>query len=175
MICPSCNKFAAFDTGNDPEVEIDIDQFEYAERDPVESDADDADLTDKSHGTAMITGTVRILLTSECCSEEMKESTFDVDEQIEVERADGCECDFTEDLSLTTGEETTDRMETESVTIAKRGPNKGKEVRKPIPARYAKRFYGAEVTIEVSCACGKTTVETQWKEEVPASGMDGLV
>lgn len=172
MICPSCNKFAAFDTSGDPEVELEIDRVEN------EGAGDDEDaesgLDTATDVRLYVTGTVRICLTSECCGDEMKESTFDVEEELELNRADGCTCDFA-DCEISTSESLSDRSESEKVTIAKRGPNKGKEVRKPIPYRYQKRFYGADVTIEVSCSCGKSTASCDWSDETPASGMDELV
>lgn len=171
MLCPSCNKFAAFDTSGDPEVEMEIDRTEDANAE----DGGDAekDLDKATDVRLYITGTVRICLTSECCGDEMKESYFDVEEELEISRGEGCACDLSE-CDISTSESLTDRSESETVTIAKRGPNKGKEVRKSIPPRYQKRFYGAEVEIEVSCPCGKSSVESKWSDEVPASGMDEL-
>jgi hypothetical protein len=61
MRCSSCNKFAANDTSNPPEVEL---NFEYSP-DSVE-----------------VQGTVRISLTSECCGEELSEYTFNVEEDV---------------------------------------------------------------------------------------------
>lgn len=172
MLCPSCNKFAAFDTSGDPEVDLELDRIEN------ENAGDDEDaganLDTATDVRAYVTGSVRICLTSECCSEDMKESTFDVEAEIELTRGDGCTCDLSE-CNISTSEEITDRSETEKVTIAKRGPNRGKEVRRPIPSRYQKRFYGARVSIEVSCPCGKTSEEQEWSDESPASGMDELV
>lgn len=171
MLCPSCNKFAAFDTSGDPEVDFEIDRVE----DEGAGDGEDAETgLDKAiEVRCYITGTVRIVLTSECCSEDMKEANFDIETEIELSRADGCTCDFA-NCSLTTSEELTDRQEAFSERIAKRGPNKGQTVKTPIPARYQKRFYGTEVAIEVSCECGKTTADQKWSDEVPASGMDEL-
>src|SRR4051812_44257346 len=53
--CPSCNKFASLSPG-DGEVELD----------------------DFSAADCEITGTVRFVLTSGCCGDEMKEYTFEV-------------------------------------------------------------------------------------------------
>ena len=176
MICPSCNKFPAYDTSSEPEVELEVDQFEYAEGEKPEGAEPDADVPpSKDAGTAYVTGTARIVLTSECCGDELKEATFEVqDVQIDVERGEGCTCDISE-LDVTSSQEITDHSETEKVTIAKRGPNKGQEVRKPIPFRYQKRFYGCEITIEVSCSCGKTSAEATWSDDIQASAMDELV
>jgi len=57
MRCPSCNKFASQSIdSNEPEMDIDIDDT-----------------------TGQITGTVRIVVTAECCGDELKEATLDVD------------------------------------------------------------------------------------------------
>lgn len=172
MICPSCSKFAAFDTSGDPEVELEIDRAE----DEGAGDGEDAEVgLDKAIDVRLyVTGTVRICLTSECCGEEMKEASFDVEEELELSRGEGCECDLGE-CDISTSESLTDRSETFKERIAKRGPNKGQTVRTSIPSRYQKRFYGAEVEIEASCSCGKSTATSKWSDEVPASGMEEMV
>lgn len=172
MICPSCSKFASFDTSGEPEVELEIDRTE----DVNAADGEDAEagLDKATEVRFYVAGTVRIVLTSECCGDEMKESNFDIEEDYKVTRADGCACDLSE-CSLSTSESITDRTEAEKVSIAKRGPNKGQTVRKAIPYRYQKRFYGAEVEIEITCQCGKTSLNQTWSDEVSASGMDELV
>lgn len=171
MRCPSCNKFAAFDTSGDPEVDLEIERTENEDA----GDGEDAEAgMDKATDIrVVVVGSVRICLTSECCGDEMKESNFDIEEELELSRGEGCTCDLSE-CTVSTSESITDRNETETVTIAKRGPNKGQEVRKPIAPRYQKRFYGAEVEIEVTCPCGKSSAESKWSDEVPASGMDEL-
>lgn len=62
--CPSCNKFASYQGDEEPEV----DSLEY---DPAAS---------------TITGQVRCVKLSSCCSEEVKEMTFDL--EIEVDESD---------------------------------------------------------------------------------------
>jgi hypothetical protein len=172
MLCPSCNKFAAFSTDNEPEVEVEVDEVSLGTLD----DNGEPGKEDPDTATARVSGTCRIVLTSECCGDDMKESNFDIsDVDIEVTRAEGCTCDLTELEAEYDSAEITDRNESEKVTIAKRGPNKGKEVRKTIPYRYQKRFYGASVDITVKCGCGKTSGEATWTDEIQASGMDELV
>lgn len=164
MKCPSCNKFATYDTSAEPEVDLEVDAQ------PSE------DETGKAAQTvgASVTGTCRIVLTSECCGDELKEATFDISEEFELERSEGCECDLSEVTAEDSEVELTDRRNTEKVTIAKRGPNKGQEVRNPIPSRYQTQFYGASMTITVSCACGKTSESTGWSDFIQASSMDEM-
>lgn len=60
MLCPSCNKFAAYSTDAEPEFDM-------------EASPDGTSL--------MITGTCRICLTSECCGDELKEAQFDIEHE----------------------------------------------------------------------------------------------
>ena len=61
MRCPSCSKFAPCEYGNIPEVEL---EFNFSP-DSVE-----------------VSGNICIVLTSECCGDELKESSFDVAEDV---------------------------------------------------------------------------------------------
>ena len=166
MRCPSCNKFATYDTSAEPEVELEVSAEWRANEDPESEDELDHDAVE---GT--VTGSVHIVLTAECCGDELKESTFDVEQEFTLERADGCACDLTSLDVSGEGSELTERQETTSKRIKKDGT----VVEKPIPYRYQKRFFGAQVEIEVTCACGKSKESINWKDEVQASGMDELV
>lgn len=175
MLCPSCNKFCAFSTDNEPEADLNIESTLATVAD-ANSDDKSKEIDDPDNAIASITGSVRIVLTSECCGDEMKESTFDIsDLDVEITRAEGCACDLTSLDVESSSSEITDRTANTKVTIAKRGPNKGQQVIKHIPSRYAKRFYGCSVEIEVSCKCGKTTSSATFTDEVQASGMDEMV
>lgn len=187
MICPSCNKFAANSTDQEPEIELQCE-------------------------SGHVTGTVRIVLTSECCGEELKEANFDVDVDLEEEILDAIVAKVTEakekikreDIDLSdqtkrkvivngkleekvtsfeiedeTGE-VSDRSVTQKTRIIKRGPHKGETKTTPIPYRYQRRFYGAAVnfTVKVEFPYKKKLYEVEvhhdWKDEVQASGMDEL-
>lgn len=67
MRCPSCNKFATNDTSTEPEVQIDDNN------------------QDPNTGELEVTGNVRIVLTSECCGDELSEFTFDISEAVDEE------------------------------------------------------------------------------------------
>ena len=132
MICPSCNKFAAYDTSAEPELDL-------------------------SAENGQVTGTARIILTSECCGDELKESTFEVAIDLEDEitaairtklgLADDAEVDLDEWEFRVTQEsaELTERMESEKVRTKKDGT----VVRKPIPFRYQRRYFGVHVDVTV--------------------------
>jgi len=164
MVCPSCNKFPAYDTSTEPEVEINDCDAEPVKEEPTKA-------------VAIVSGSVRIVLTSECCGEEMKEATFDIsDLQVDIEKAVDCTCEnWLEGIEAETdGAEIVDRSETSKPFTYKTGPKKGQTVDKPIPYRYQKRFYGASVPIAINCACGKQVGGTTFEYEVQASGMDEL-
>ena len=163
MLCPSCNKFAAYDTSAEPEIEVEV------EIDPGDEKTDDA--ADKDHVTAMVTGNARIFLTAECCGDELKEAQFEISQMdFELTRAPECTCDLS-DLSVDASGEVTDRSETQT----KKTKKDGTVVVRNIPYRYQKRFYGVDAEITVSCSCGKTTATEHFTDEVQASGMDELV
>lgn len=167
VLCPYCNKFCAFDTGGDPEVDVAVSVT-------LKKTAKGA--PDKNSATASITGTARIVLTSECCSADMKEATFDIsDLDIDVVRAAGCKCDLTDLNAEATSQEITDRTQSFSERVAKRGPLKGQVVRKMIPYRYQKRYYGVEAEITVTCNCRKTKASATFNDEIQASGMDEMI
>jgi hypothetical protein len=158
MICPSCNKFAPNELG-EPELELDAE-------------------------AGIITGNCRIVITSGCCGDELKESNFEV----EIDLADKFDAAIREHLKLAgdvevdlsewefeiTDEtpEATDRSETTS----KHTKKDGTVVEKPIPYRYQKRFYGAyvQVTVTATKDDASVSVDGEWSDEVPASGMDEL-
>ncbi len=170
MKCPSCNKFAAYDLSNEPEFELDV----QAELLTVEK-AGNPPVDDPNHAVIQVTGTCRIVLTAECCGDELKEATFDIDiGDVEINRfvptknklADGkkpCTCDLTSLTVEANGPELVDRMET-----------KNSKTGKPIPSRYAKTFYGAKSQITASCDCGRTKTSVDWSDEIQAGSMDEL-
>jgi hypothetical protein len=170
MKCPSCNKFAALDSSAEPEVNLDVEsELDIQEGEGPESERP----SNVNKATATVSGNVRIVLTSECCGDEMKETTFDVDVSCELERAEGCECELTE-LSVEASAETTDRQESSKPKTYVRGPKKGQTVQVPIPYRFQKRFYGASLEITVSCTCGNTKETVSWADECQASHMDEM-
>lgn len=150
MRCPDCNKFVPFDSESDPEIDLDI-------------------------SDRVVTGSVRITNNCEDCGQELKEATFDVDEDFNdvIEdhwKAHGWkggkakppeghrEFDVSDDGGSRTDEyQTTDRN--------------GKKIKN---YRYMKHLYGATVTIAVTCECGET-FEREWSDNIPGSGMDELV
>lgn len=138
--CSSCYKMCALDMA-EPEVEIDIDE----------------------DGT--VTGTVRIVCTSQCCGDEVKEATFDVEVSPEGEHAAIIEHHIGKDRSEScelsvqdNGSENTERQE-----------GKGRGLR---------TFRGACVQYEVTCACLKGDAaplwEAEWSDEIQASSMDEI-
>jgi len=159
MICPSCNKFAAYDTSAEPELDLSIEDGE-------------------------VTGTARIVLTSECCGDELKESTFDVEIDLtrEFEEAIRAKLGLADDAQVDLdawefgisqeSAELTERMEAEKTRTKKDGT----VVRKPIPFRYQRRYFGVHVDVTVTASKDglEAEVEGSYEDEVQASGMDEL-
>lgn len=166
MLCPSCNKFAAYDTSSEPEVSVGVESELALPFDEKEG----ANKEDRDHATARVTGDCRIVITAECCGDELKEASFEIDQELEIVRGEGCECDLTE-LSVEAEGEISDRTES-TITKTKKD---GTVVVKQVPYRYQKRYYGAQLNVVVTCECGKTRAEAEWHDECQASSMDELV
>lgn len=159
MRCPSCTKFAAYDTSSEPEIDV------YVES---RNDGQEAE----------ITGSARIVLTAECCGDELKETTFDIDVFLDVNKADGCECgdEWANTLEVETdGSEITERQESTRAKTYKTGPKKGQTVQIPIPYRYQRRYFGCSSNLVVNCGCGKEVGRTEFSDEVQASAMEELI
>lgn len=142
MRCNDCNKFVSFDTESDPEIDLAVDNSGH------------------------VTGTVRIVNTCQDCGSELKETTFDVD--VDVDAGE----EITKHRKKK-GDHKELSVDTDSGSRTERTQNKDRNG-KPIKSyRYMKHFYGAEMTITVTCTCGET-FEASWADEIQASGMDEL-
>ena len=125
MRCANCQKFVS-----------------QEESDPVIESHDYASNT--------ISGECRIVLTCAECSEELKESRFEIN--IEVDFCNSDEKDH--DVELTHDDpSSTSRID-----------GKG---------RYYRTFYGAETEFQLKCSCGKE-LKVKWNDEVQSSHMDDV-
>lgn len=130
-ICSSCNKFAS--------VDVECDEA------TVEGEPDGLDVS------------VELRLVSQCCSDTVAEATAEGSLSIDIEHGtkeceavheEGKECD----CDLTCDEEWLIEGEPEPTDWYYAPARKDG---KPTPMRYQKHFYGADVTVTVSCtACG---------------------
>lgn len=145
MRCPGCDKFASLESA-DPEVEIQISQ-------------------DKNG--AMVSATVRIVRTSECCGEEMKEATFEPSAEIAAEL-------LKDHFNPETGEPLTEDCELEIDD----GEDAENTERTEGKGRGLKSFYGFQLHWSVKCGCGrddgKTLAEGTFTDDIQASHMDEL-
>ena len=137
-ICPGCNKFASLET-QDPEV-------------------DDLEVDAGGH----VTCSVRLVRVSECCGEEMKETTFDLENDAVFAAPDGMppivhEGDGHELSVEETASEVTERSDGKPGT----------------PSRYRKTYHGVRVEATVTCACG-ATADVELSDELQASAFDDL-
>lgn len=145
MRCPDCNKFVAFDTDTDPE---------------VNSQDVDAD--------GVVEVEVRIVNTCAECGTELKEATLnvtiDLAQEIAVHYEDNPKCKEAASLSVDVSVTRTDRRQTTD--------RHGKKITNP---RYQKQFYGADVEATVTCDTCKEEFTRNEGDEVQASGMEELV
>lgn len=178
MRCPGCNRFPSFDTSAEPEASLDT-----CEVDEINEEGEEKEYR------ASVGGTVRIVLASECCGEECKEYTFDVDlVDIEVKKAEGCTCGvpdpknpeevlvqwWEQPEAEAEGPAMTERQETSTPFTYKVGPKKGQTIQKPIPYRFQKKYYGAEMEVVIRCGCGHEIGRENWSDETQASSMEEL-
>lgn len=130
MRCESCCKFVA---------------LEFQEPEIVETSVDTVSDTEGS-----LTGTVRVYRTCAECSQDMKESNFDINEDFEIpagHAGDG------HDLSI----------EDEEATGHEEGGG-----------RYKKSFFGYEYSATIKCSCGEEIAKITTTDKVAASHMDEL-
>lgn len=139
MRCPDCNKFVSFE-----EQEPEVDNLEISE-------------------DGQITGEIRIVNACAECSNELTESSFEIDVSMEIPKKHTGEG---HDLEIEDGG---------CERISRSGYfKKGEFV--PASGRYAKTFYGFELSYSVKCSCGEVIEENATvTDEVQASGMDALV
>jgi hypothetical protein len=101
--------------------------------------------------TVEVTGSVRLVLTCQECSEELAETTQDI--SIDVK------------LAHKEAEEHEVEIQDENASGVDRYDGQGR------PSRYRRHFYGAEISGKVVCSCG---AEAEFNETVEeqASGFD---
>jgi hypothetical protein len=159
MRCPSCNKFATYDTSNEPEFSLDATYDQEPEA--------------PTKGIVQVSGSCRLVLTAECCGDELKEANFDLDVHVSVQKSPECTCEadtYSDFEAECEDAEITDRSEHQKTRTLKDGTVKVT----PIPYRYQRRFYGVAGTIVVRCGCGKTEATESFSDEIQASSMDEL-
>lgn len=113
-----------------------------------------------------ITAEVRIVNTSTCCGDELTETTFNFEETVDI----GEHEDEGHDLEI---EEAGAERTSKSGYYSKRKKDRGTFI--PAYGRYAKTFYGVELSYKVTCSCGDGwESEGQFSDEIQASWMDEL-
>lgn len=135
--CPSCNKFCAMEM-QEPEVQ-------------------DFSLDNKVENgivILLVTGQIRIVRTSECCGDEIKEANFDFADEFEIEGHVGEGHEF--------------EIEEGDVNPIEEGGG-----------RYQKSFFGVDWTPHITCSCGeevKTKEDSyiSFTDKIAASWMDDL-
>lgn len=138
--CPGCNKFAALEF-QEPEIENDV----------------------TIDGT-LVQAQVRIYRTSECCGEEMKEATLEMEEEIDPKT-------FAEHIDP----ETLKPLEGHDLAIENDDPEQVEEG----GGRFKKSYFGASVEFRVRCSCQEENADPLYvgtlTDKISASGMDEMV
>lgn len=106
-----------------------------------------------------VTATVRIARTSECCGDEVKEATFELETDVDAEVIEphlGEDGDPRDGHDLSVEEDGVDQVEEGG-------------------GRYQKSYFGASLSFKVRCSCqGEPVFEGTVSDKVAASGMDEL-
>lgn len=143
--CQNCNKFSALEF-QEPELE----SFDVA----LELDPESGDLE------VVATASVRLVRTSECCGDEMKTADLELEEQLVISRVEIADhLDEVDGVwSWKAGHEAT-------------SDNDDPEQLEEGGGRYAKSYFGAQVSYRVTCN-GKNVHEGCMADKVAASSMD---
>lgn len=126
----------------------------------------DPEVTVDIDAGGMVSGECRIVNVCAECGTELKSADFEIDHDFSdvLDAHTKAHPDNTHEFSVEESSTRTERTQTE-------GRNG-----KPLtgPARYRKHYYGAEVALTVSCACGEEVADgdATWTDEVQASGME---
>jgi hypothetical protein len=147
MRCPDCSKFVSFDTEQDPEIDVSVDD------------------------EGVVTGNVRIVNTCAECSTELKEATMDLEADLSDQIVEHRDADENKDKPE---EHDTLSVDTDGGSRFDELQNKDRHGKTIKNTRYMKHLYGAEVEITVTCKCGETFTNT-WRDSVQGSGMEEMV
>ena len=110
--------------------------------------------------------TANVRITNNCaeCSQELTEANFD----LEADHVDDCKEHVGKGHELSVEDNGCERTDRSGFF------KKGKFV--PAYGRYAKHFYGVELSYTITCSCGKLeNVDGVLRDEIQGSSMDGLV
>lgn len=142
MRCNDCNKFV----GQEMEAEEESTDFE------VEDVSKDGEAGKSEPGSVHVTATARLVAICAECSNELKETTFEMEGDLELPVAHSGD-DHEIDVSFSDPEVTEQR-----VGKGRRAPTK----------------YGVEVTAAVNCSCGQEIGVVELSDETWASAMDEI-
>lgn len=131
MRCPDCNKFVGFDTDNEPELDLNVD--------------DDG----------VVSGTARIVNCCAECGQELKEAVLD----IEIDLTDEFREHVEQATALAMRRRKKSLIEHRPELLSEEGARSdrvqrtdrhGRAIKR---SRYMKTFYGADVSVTIGCAC----------------------
>jgi hypothetical protein len=140
MRCSSCSKFVSYDT----EVDVEVSDEEVSE-----------------DGTHLTFSARRVLNCAEC-GDELKEATFEFDEELTPEPVP-CKDGQEHEWDVTVEATPTERRETKD--------RHGKPIKQ---SRYQTQYYGVEGNYSISCTHCEALYENNFSDEMSASSMDEL-
>lgn len=145
--CGDCNKFVSFEE-QDPEVE------------------------DVEYDSGEIRVTARIVNACADCGSELREASLDMS----AEAPEGWDAHDPDELRKANPDMSEEEIEKHEIEVEEESSERtSRQDGKPgTPSRYRRTYYGAKVTVAVSCACGWKPEAVELEDEVMASGMDEL-
>lgn len=142
MRCENCSKFVSFDTEVEPEVED--------------------EQIDGDHETGYTyTASVRRVLTCADCGNDMKETTFDIEQDVVVDSKCENADDGNHEFSVGSAVDATERTQTTD--------RNGKPIKS---SRYMKRFYGVSGSVTGKCDHCDIEANFTFEDEAQASSFD---
>lgn len=151
MRCPSCGKFVSFDVDVEPE-----------------------ETGDPEYDGTTLTVEVRRVLTCAECGDELKEASFELQCDVQIDHTEEC-LDSGRMAEMEGGDPEPDYSTSLSYSSTVRVQQKdrhGKPIRNP---RYQRTYYGVEADGEVECERCHQTAPVMMADELQASGFEELV
>lgn len=142
MRCENCSKFVSFDTEVEPEIE-------------------DEQIGGSCDNGYFYTASIRRVLQCADCGTDLKDTTFEIEQEVNVEaKCEKCE-DGNHEFSMDSAVEPTERTQTTD--------RNGKPIKS---SRYMKHFYGVSGSVTGTCDHCDIEVNFTFEDESQASSFD---
>lgn len=156
MRCPDCSKFVGLELQDPEDINLDVEST---------LDGDQLSLS--------VSMTARIVRNCAECGQELKEANIEANENVEIEACTIIKC------VRVVGEAKVGDLDSYDWLDDKHGEPEINETNveqiEEGGGRYAKSFFGANVSYVVKCKCGETLHEGEISDKCAASSMEELV